>query len=489
MDFLQKATALMPKLHERERKPLPETEPGKEWMGKGDRFTLDFGTHMVGYFHIQMEANQTPDSPLQLILRFAEMPCEFELELDHSNYKGGLSSTWIQQETIYLDEPEAWVELPRRYTFRYVEVILGGSTTYRVRYQSAGCRAISSVQEESLAPLPPAFCEKEPLLADIDTVAVRTLRDCMQTFFEDGPKRDRRLWLGDLYLQAQANYPTFRNNDLVLRCLYLFAGLPHEDGCLSSAVYAEPILKNQAWILHDYALMFIGTLADYYDDTKNRAVLEELWPTAIRQAEIVVDSLDEKGCIPPERYFIDWCGPLKKAAAGQGLALKMLKRGFYLAQELGRSEDIARLEKWIATMTQGALSFYDEKTHLFLADGQVSVASQMWMILAEVLTPEENLLVLDALAACPDAIRTVTPYAMHYYVQAMICCGRMSEAVELVKSYWGGMVKAGADCFWEVYVPGNPEASPYGDWRINSFCHAWSCTPTYFIRKYFVNAL
>lgn len=33
---------------------------------------------------------------------------------------------------------------------------------------------------------------------------MKTLADCMQDVFEDGPKRDRRLWLGDLRLQALA---------------------------------------------------------------------------------------------------------------------------------------------------------------------------------------------------------------------------------------------------------------------------------------------
>ena len=30
----------------------------------------------------------------------------------------------------------------------------------------------------------------------------------------------------------------------------------------------------------------------------------------------------------------------------------------------------------------------------------------------------------------------------------------------------------------------NPEFSPYRDRMVNSMCHAWSCTPSYFIRKY-----
>ena len=42
-------------------------------------------------------------------------------------------------------------------------------------------------------------------------IAVNTLKNCMQRVFEDGPKRDRRLWIGDLRLEALANYYTFEN--------------------------------------------------------------------------------------------------------------------------------------------------------------------------------------------------------------------------------------------------------------------------------------
>jgi hypothetical protein len=36
-----------------------------------------------------------------------------------------------------------------------------------------------------------------------------------------------------------------------------------------------------------------------------------------------------------------------------------------------------------------------------------------------------------------------------------------------------------------VFVPGHPEITPYGDRLMNSACHAWSCSPSYFLRKYF----
>ena len=80
----------------------------------------------------------------------------------------------------------------------------------------------------------------------------------------------------------------------------------------------------------------------------------------------------------------------------------------------------------------------------------------------------------------------VTPYMHHFYVTALLKCGERKKAVEYIRIYWGGMIRCGADTFWELYDPENENESPYGDVRVNSYCHAWSCTPTYFIRKYHI---
>lgn len=83
-----------------------------------------------------------------------------------------------------------------------------------------------------MAQVPTMTIEDNTLKAIYD-VSVKTLLDCMQTVFEDGPKRDRRLWLGDLRLQALANYYTFNDLSLVKRCLYLLAecGQMKENTC------------------------------------------------------------------------------------------------------------------------------------------------------------------------------------------------------------------------------------------------------------------
>ncbi|MDR0896813.1 MAG: hypothetical protein LBN04_03045 [Oscillospiraceae bacterium] len=48
--------------------------------------------------------------------------------------------------------------------------------------------------------------------------------------------------------------------------------------------------------------------------------------------------------------------------------------------------------------------------------------------------------------------------------------------------YWCGMVQQGADTFFELFNPENPAESPYGSCVVNSHCHAWSCTPAWFLQ-------
>lgn len=53
-----------------------------------------------------------------------------------------------------------------------------------------------------------------------------------------------------------------------------------------------------------------------------------------------------------------------------------------------------------------------------------------------------------------------------------------------MRQYWGAMAADGADTFYELFNLKNPDESPYGSSIVNSYCHAWSCTPVYFMRRH-----
>jgi len=317
----------------------------------------------------------------------------------------------------------------------------------------------------------------------------------MQTVFEDGPKRDHRLWIGDLYLQMLADNYTFQSRALAKRCLYILAGLCKDDGYLNHTIFETPVPHPQVVpiLLYEYALIYNATLNDYLQETHDTQTALDLWPVAKRQIEKIPSLLDKDGLFDPEKankqglwQLVDWQESLDRQASEQGIYIFALEQTYQLAKTLGKEKEVAHVPALIKQMKKGAMKLYDKQKGVFVSgkDRQVSYASQTWMVLAKTVGKEQGREILSRVFADSKAVKPGSPYLYHYVIQAMVDTGMEKEAKEAVKNYWGGMVQKGADTFWEVYDPDNDFISPYQFAPINSYCHAWSCTPIYFIRKY-----
>lgn len=477
--FLRKAEELKPALFREEIVLDGEGKP----MEDGEEVIYDFGSHYTGYLRIDFGyEGHHPDAPLTFSVQFAEI--REELDLDPEEYHGWISRSWIQKETVHLDVVPSVCQLNRRYAFRYVRIgILHASGNYRPVIRKLYLTAVTSADSRNV---PAVQFTGDDLV--LDRISQRTLSNCMQDVFEDGPKRDRRLWLGDLRLQALANYQTFRNNDLVKRCLYLFAGSTLDEGRLASNVFLEPQVECDDQTMFDYTLFFINTLWDYYRESGDRETLNDLYPVCMRQYELLKNCFDTTGMIDTEkagRIFADWNFELDKQASGQAVWIYAVRDLIRICKECG--EDTAELEIDLKMKTAAAMRLYDEKTGMFVSgpEQQISWASQIWMILAEVPDRDLSEKILRRLPEIKDAVQLNSPYAYHHYIQALINTGMKDEAYTAMHEYWGGMAALGADTFWELYNPEQPYVSPYGGLIVNSFCHAWSCTPTYFLRKYY----
>lgn len=505
--FLEKAAMLDPKLYHREvsARSVIEIMKGKAdyeaiklgdadclsaiEMKKGDRICLDFGQHCVGYFSFSIRAvGSHQDAPAHLKIKLGEQICEIAESFE--NYEGNISSSWLQEEYLFIDELPAMIKMPRRYAFRYIEIeVLDTSHKFRVIIENPKCDTVSSADRKSV---PKRNCHDKEL-QEIDEIALNTLEGCMQEVFEDGPKRDRRVWIGDLRLQALANYYTFKNNDLVKRCLYLFAGAPMEEGQAGACLYIRPEVSADDIKLFDYSLFFISCLYDYYMETRDSDTLAELWDTAFHQVEIAAKALDENNIVrdQPDNWwwcFIDWNVDLNKQASAQAVFIYTMKQAYELAGILGDESRSGKLSNLIQDVSRAAIKYLWDDNQGFFVSGarrQVSWASQIWFALSGILPDIETKNLMEKLKEKNPSVKLMTPYMNHCYVEALLKAGLKSDAEDHIRRYWGGMVKAKADCFWEVYDPDNPDVSAYGDRIMNSYCHAWSCTPTYFIRKYF----
>jgi len=503
--WLAKAEAAKPKLNRTPKQPVALVKVEKDavsfqgWktvaVGKpesvcnqplkpGDSFILDFGEHFSGQFVFSLRAFEIPvDAPVRLGLIFGEVPAEVVEPFDP--YKGGLTRSWLQDEVFNFDDVPQTVTLPRRYAFRYVKVtVLSCSKHGKFGFSALHAEAISSADEKQLAPFTPRNAEE----AALDRVACNTLRDCMQTVFEDGPKRDRRLWLGDLRLQAQANYVTYRNYDLVKRSIYILAGTATELGLVGTCSFERPTPTRGGNSILDYTALFAPTVLEYLEASGDRATAEDLWPLVLKQLDFTLEPVNTEGLmLTPKSWwcFIDWHRTLDKQAPEHGAVLFGLKATLKLAEKLGKEKEVAFIGPAIAKMEEAARKhLWDESLGVFISGPkrEISWASQAWLVLAGVPTQAQAQRAMKGVMARADAEKPVTPYMHHYIVAALQAAGLRDEAWGHMQSYWGEMVKKGADTFWEVYVSGDDFLSPYGSHLMNSYCHAWSCTPTFFLR-------
>ena len=154
----------------------------KDELETGDKFILDFGDHCVGYLSFKLSKVKIYlDAPVKLKLKFAEVA--YDMTRDFNTFYGNLCKSWLQEETIYIDY-EGIVEMPRRYAFRFLEVEVL-ATPRKIRLSDFKVNITTCADESKMQPLPE---DTDPMLVKIDKVAARTLADCMQEVYEDGPK-------------------------------------------------------------------------------------------------------------------------------------------------------------------------------------------------------------------------------------------------------------------------------------------------------------
>lgn len=474
-----------------ELKPMLFTEtvrPGCSFpssaLTRGDSLVLDFGNHFVGRISMRLHSvGSHQDAPAFLSIKFCEV--DKELHEDATAYSGWISRGWIQEEQLHIDVLPDTVSLPRRYAFRYVKItVIDVSSKYRLVVDDVWAECTTSADDSQLKPL---VCSQED--GRLDAIALRTLRNCMQDVFEDGPKRDRRLWLGDLRLQALANYATYRHINLVKRCLYLFAGTTGEDDRIAACLFTTPENQTDDTYMMDYTLFFIPTLLDYYEATGDIETLRDLAPLALKQLDITASYFDERQVVRDSHElgwcFVDWNLDLNKQASAQAIYIYCAKAAEQIAITLRWTEVAHKIRQdWQAKAQAAMVHLYDRKKGLFISGerAQVSVASQVWFVLSGILSAKQCQQALKRVDSFPGAEKMVTPYMYHHYVHALYKANMSDTARMAMKRYWGGMVEQGACTFFELFNPENPDESPYGSSIVNSYCHAWSCTPTWFLR-------
>ena len=457
---------------------------------------VDFGKHLVGNVSFKIkDIGPMQDAVLRFKVTFGEIPSDLGLPVEP--YTGSLSRGWMQDFQCDVSYDGCYT-FNRRITARYMKIEAVGTSIYsdfcfdNITFDATTSAGKSKAQLASTTP---------QIFKDIARVSENTLKDCMQGVFEDGPKRDQRLWMGDLYLEALANTASFKEYNVTKRCLYLLAGLANPDnGLLYSNMVEYPKPHAQQTFFVDYALSYILTLNDYLKATGDTETARDLWPVVKNQINtILAKAIDNNHLYANTGYqykgmmvsivFFDWAPvTLDNHAAIQGLLAHSIDCAYNIAKVIGKTDDV---KAYPATAKQlrkaGYKAYWDAKKQIVVSgkERQESYTATSWAVLGDLIKGNEAQKAIRNVMQSNTAIKPGTPYANHFLVAAMLHCGMNSEAKKYVEDYWGGMVRLGADTFWEYYVPDNHLFSSYNGYTLlNSYCHAWSCTPIYFIVNY-----
>jgi len=324
-----------------------------------------------------------------------------------------------------------------------------------------------------------AFQSSDPLLDRIWMHAAYTLRLCMREMFLDGLKRDRLPWVGDLYLAGLANAHVFFDAGIMRRTLVALHG-------------ADPDTVDFNGIV-DYSLFWILALRDYVLHFGDLAFLRQMRPGLDRLVEALERKRDDQGLIPSERclwLFIDWAevGKAGYSSCLEFLSIQALDAYSLLCRWDG---DAAAAERWQTTVAQrrsaARARFWSAERGAFLdcaGSGAAGRHANFLAVLSGSATAEQTESLTRRVLLNPAAPAVGTPYMRSLEAMALARCGRRDAMLDVLRSYWGGMLDADASSFWERYdagETGGAQLAMYGRPYATSLCHAWSAGPVFLL--------
>lgn len=422
---------------------------------------LDFGREIAGGARIM---THTAESPCPIRLRFGESYGECNAELGE---RGACNDHALRDITTEL---VSYSDMRFCDTgFRFLRIDFLGGGTVRIKSIIA-CGKIYD------APQIYSYTGGDKRIAEIFETAKRTIDLCTCTgLVWDGIKRDRLVWIGDMYPEMRALVTLYGRTQAV------------EDS-LAFIVEQTPL---PGWMngMPCYSLWWIIILADYYKLTGCRdyvAGYTEYFEHLMRQIDAHVA---EDGEMRFPGIFLDWPTHDRpdEEPGVRALAIMAMDRAAALAREFGLDGSAELADSIRARLEQVAIRVQSAKQALglkFAATGALSAEE------VELLTR--------------GGARGMSTFMSLFILDAVAQTAGVDKAVEMMVEYYGAMLDRGATSFFEDFdmewLEGSgriDEPTPpglrdlHGDYGKfcyigyrHSLCHGWSAGVIPFIEKY-----
>jgi len=414
----------------------------------GSALMLDFGREMAGRLVIESDCD-----------------CVEQVKVSYGESEGEALSgeQYLGTNTLNL-LPHGTARGPKSaFRYAYLQFVL-----------DAGTAAFRSLRAEGIAyPVRyrGSFESSDPALNRIWETAAYTAHLCMQDDLWDAPKRDRGRWAGDLDVSGPVIGDVFGDSRLL-------------DTTLARLV---PPAGQHVNGIPSFSALWITALADLYRRNGDLAALAQKHDALLALLAWMDADLDDADGFTNKNHrwlFVDWAPDLfaytDQAREGTELQyLRGFREGAWLLGELGDLDAARR---------------YSVRANALAATArrQFAAAGSFWPswqlnALAVLSGVADQDVIWDRVLShvgTGDGEQTISPYFNFYLMEAMARAGHRREALDWLRTYWGGMIAEGATSFWESYDPRWPKENPHhslqADGRTGYFvslAHGWSAGP------------
>lgn len=364
--------------------------------------------------------------------------------------------------------------------FRFVKIdFLGGEFEIKSVTAASDC-----IDRETTG----SFRSSDELLNRIWATAARTLKLCVKNgYIWDGIKRDRLVWIGDLYPEIKSAY-----------CL--FKGLPEVKNSLE---FCRDQTPDGEWMntIPAYSAWWLINLCEYYLKSGDDAFVKENAGFITRLINRISECVSDSGDVIFPHYFIDW--PTHPQGKDGDEFDEPLAKG----DEAEKENEIKDYDEKAGTNYLIKIAFarilpllknfgipheQAEKTLEKLNKKRYTVKRYKQIAALAVFSGDKNerteQIMLDGGA------NGLTTFLNYLIFSALALCGKQAETIDMIKEYYGKMLDLGATTFWEDFdvdwaknafkideMPVKGRTDPHGDrgkfcykgFR-HSLCHGWA---------------
>lgn len=426
---------------------------------QGGFVLLDFGREIRGgiAFVVQLISKKSGTAKCRLV--FGESVSEAMSSIGEKNAANDHS---VRDMTV---------DVPMMSTNRY------GATGFRfVKIEAVDSdicikTAVASLDIKELEYKGSFECDDE-LLNKIWQTGAYTVHLNMGEFMWDGIKRDRLVWIGDMHPETRTVSAVFGYDDCIEKSLdFAISSTPPDKWLNGIATYSMWWIINQYdWYMQQGNRQYLENQLDYLDALINRTVN---WIDSEYKADDAFET------------FVDW--PDKGEECEIEGVKSILCLGLEAASKIfcvfGKSDKSALCKKYAGKLKSEA------------SDVPLNKRIAGINVLADrCLEKSKN-------ALKGNSAEEMSCFMGFYTLLAKAKMGETSDALDIIREYWGGMLKMGATTFWEDFdvkwtensfridePPKENMHDIHGDFGKHcylqfrhSLCHGWASGPTAFL--------